>query len=1516
MEGLMNDGYTENPVLQRDAVLSATETKDVVELSNAVMEVKGLPDVIIPTKIGSTIIQQMTENKQKNHEAAIMKFDQELITVSKDLENRFTEAAVQLLQNIEESHKNVHELLSKIESDNDLSTLTFESLGDLWENIQKLSQLRRDQVKELDKTYKEYEKERVKRITAEFKDCVKNLEKIAYLPADDIYRFIDKEAMLLNQALLANRRAVSKLYVNLIKVDLKQEISDWQIWNSKVQDLKTFKKQNILQKLKNYLAKNWKASFATEEELLRKQQHGLNSKRKQFLEEIINLKPSGCNTNSVDKWYESLCALNHEMNLLHIQYVGKLKTYYEKLYHEWMTEMEKCKEELLSSKACTEKEAKQLMGSDVLPLLGNLQCRFEQELSTTDKYLENLVEQTDFNCKELFNTWKKASLLWEEHEMNLSKLQDQLKKQLDDCRKKHDKTNQAREANLDLQIDQLRQDNTQTELKADHKKAIYLLNGIKKGYESFYQNQMKIVNKYPSMVRKELHRFSTAISKYFDVIEVYKLDPPKRVIENPKEDKEVFLNKDAEYHISEDVMGESVGNPSIREELSPNQSNLLEEQSEEETRHSEGELTSQFLDISIGFDQKSKSSKDSRNTSNLADWESSVHPCEDLSEDGYEEEETVFPEELKVDLQETYNKKSIQFEYFITAKGNSYTVKSKRRAKLNTSMTTNQVESEELKSLLNNTEHALLPEVIFTDLKQRIRLNYFDHLENWYDKGVENANNIAVVKKKEFKAELELQNHLHEPRGKRIKMDILHVRAAELRLHSEKVERHCNGVDKALKNLKKEFTEVQTVHCKSVLNFRDSIYNMEQIFKTATRSDRLVNLVNSLNSKQEEYMDSVNNVLRNFQQKMDKSLRKLQDDNAYFIKSLRLFAEGGNFTAIEIDMYRKSVEQTAMRIAKTEGAIMVDLEIMETISLQQSSDVIKEVEDKYMRYTLDLVFIEKIKRFLTNTQTRIKSEVSKSNYHLQSIASHLEQLERKIDACARPNLDKEIVLPQDLYRFTKIIRDLMEKWAIYLNCLVNPVAQVLLQGPIATATRGEFRSKVSFSVNENLFQPTRKGRNAIEDVAVDVIKEILRTHKAEVVPETVPEKNDDQVKVGGSQTSIVSASQNVHSLGGSSRGQKTVSSLPSAIKYSKPNRFDPKYQVFGETAEVSDHYKGAITYILWESTNALLAVAEEYYKKKERTPVYRSEYLKDTFELYAEEVIQKMQSYQSQAIDYYKNSLREFREKLQVFEQLLSAVPRFLTEEIVKHHMEFTERMMAEKRSSFSKKKQQLEIAKTGNEHRLRPILGHPNNLEILKRLCKEEELRQDTDTTEITSNAENLKQCLYEHAKNFVSELSCLSEQLLLEFDNVLTVDDVQTPDLDEANEKALTQTELKQDASRLQERENHHRSSVSDNRGGRSWPGIPANGLLQIDPRNSIKESAAAGASSQETAAVTTAKTTLAHLAMMEARDAAYMKYKQYVLQEMTQIEQETSERLINAQRWAQGWKDWVMNIKKLHA
>ncbi len=66
---------------------------------------------------------------------------------------------------------------------------------------------------------------------------------------------------------------------------------------------------------------------------------------------------------------------------------------------------------------------------------------------------------------------------------------------------------------------------------------------------------------------------------------------------------------------------------------------------------------------------------------------------------------------------------------------------------------------------------------------------------------------------------------------------------------------------------------------------------------------------------------------------------------------------------------------------------------------------------------IDLLFMEKIARWLTNTQVKIKAEVADSNSQAQQLVQYLNDLDRRIDACEHPNPDKEVCLFVSVFVF-------------------------------------------------------------------------------------------------------------------------------------------------------------------------------------------------------------------------------------------------------------------------------------------------------------------------------------------------------------------------------------------------------------------------------------------------------------------------------------------------------------------
>ncbi|XP_060126029.1 coiled-coil domain-containing protein 180-like [Zootoca vivipara] len=133
-------------------------------------------------------------------------------------------------------------------------------------------------------------------------------------------------------------------------------------------------------------------------------------------------------------------------------------------------------------------------------------------------------------------------------------------------------------------------------------------------------------------------------------------------------------------------------------------------------------------------------------------------------------------------------------EFFTTSSGNIYKVAlnlPKLKIKKSEKYYVGKLKANLLPSYL---EQVYLSESFFTDVRRQIRLQFFEHLENWYAETLSKAWVIVDSKKEEISSEVQLRAHLHEPRRERIEKDIYDVRMAELRFHNDRLLRHCSGV--------------------------------------------------------------------------------------------------------------------------------------------------------------------------------------------------------------------------------------------------------------------------------------------------------------------------------------------------------------------------------------------------------------------------------------------------------------------------------------------------------------------------------------------------------------------------------------------------------------------------------------------------------------------------------------------------------------------------------------------------
>ncbi|KAH0615378.1 hypothetical protein JD844_004560 [Phrynosoma platyrhinos] len=743
-------------------------------------------------------------------------------------------------------------------------------------------------------------------------------------------------------------------------------------------------------------------------------------------------------------------------------------------------------------------------------------------------------------------------------------------------------------------------------------------------------------------------------------------------------------------------------------------------------------------------------------------------------------------------------------EFFTTSHGNTYRVFTflrKSRIKKPEKYYAGRLKDCILPSYL---EQAYLSESFLTDVRKQIRLQFFEHLEKWFADISSQASTTVAAKKEELQSELQLRIHLHEPRRGRIEKDIYHIRMAELRLHSERLVRHCAGVVEALNKERSAFFKLREDQNHLSKTFRHRIQDMENIFLTESRADKLVSLSNNLHIELLNHVEVMQLSLRSYRQYLEEALGKLREANTDFLKACRLFSNGGNFSPEELEVFIKRLQKESGRIDFVEGLIMIDMEKMESSYLEQATEVISKFENRFRYLTMDRVFMEKIQRFLTNIQVKIKSEVAKSNLQTQTLNSLLEKLVLRIDACIHPNVDKESVTPEGLYESTKFVMDELKKRSKYLDCLLllslEPVISIVqdpqTQTSFTVSIQSDFllqESKMTIMGVEctALMNPSRMGKPAFDDAALSVVKHLTGFQRLRRMADSSQERERSQSiggegqvpspPSGGVQADSIQGGQNVVPV--------PVKNTSSTQKYTKITRADRKLQIFGDKPKETDndHFKGIIFNILWDNFDNLMAIAEDFYKK-DKHQITRPEYLQETYDQCIDVLGQKLLMYQQQADEYHVACISEFRDQLKRFEEELPHVIRLVIGKHLKDHEQLLIESTEQIRRQLQSQLQKWDVAKDKTKAKLCPTLGHPHNLPLLEALCQEEAEREKDQVEGIRLCTKQLEACVIECAQKFVLALATCTEKVLMELDQSLTIDDVQMGKIENPREKTST--------------------------------------------------------------------------------------------------------------------------------
>ncbi|XP_041523268.1 coiled-coil domain-containing protein 180 [Microtus oregoni] len=1588
VHSLPNDWVTENPVLYREKEQARREKMRETEDMIAVREVQGLMnDIVAHLTRRSIILQGQEEFKKRKYLSALTSFQEEIEQIGVEMEPLILEKGELLLKKMSQSDEDVDQLFKKVESEPDLENYTIETLLELWEKVAERFTQQKQEIKELDQELLALEVSRADKLKDILKRYVDIIEKTTYLLQPDVYRLIDKEAMAMNQALLGNRRAIAQLLVNLTEATLQQELDNRHRWQGLVDTWKALKREALQQSFSEFMAsENIQEPPAIQKELeeMLKNQQILQKVRLDHLCTICNLLPPNYNKSQLTEWYDSLTALNRQLDNYHMDCMTLVRFLYEKIWQECLAHVQDCKKQLLDWKAFSEAEAESLVNPAFFMVVGEFQSKVEKKLELLDSSFEVLNRQTESQSLDLFRYFQEAVRLWEGHQSVLLSQELELEKRIEQHRQKHYRENQAQEVNLDKLLDQLRQQSQEETLKTHMEKARNFLKNMKSSYECFHILLTKEVMEYPGLVLKELNCYSFTLSRHFFIREIFEQNLAGEVtfkFRQPETHEKHFMQKirklkkkrrtRVELRKAEESIGQDMGSEKLAEEMEGTgeesepvvagealsqrnkfpPSGGMAEPKEEYTQETEEmrSIKETFSETSLepenmksqeekeGIEaeeeeEEEEEKEEEQKEEEEKEGEEEMKEEKEEEEEGEEEEEEEMDDEdeeeedydnMNEDTIELY-KDSIftgqdegkeesleemayeEMEFFTTASGNTY-------------FAFLSVEDEEKIHTRPHSYHAVLfndpfstkyieqvtiPHKLIVKVKKGLRAGFFEHLEKWFDQCALNARIIVAAKVDELDSELELRLHLHKPRLEHVEKDIHNVRAAELLLHQERLDNHCAGVIETLKKEKQMFCQFQEEQAVRSKNFRRKIYDMEHIFLNATKSQKLVSLTKILHRELLSYVDVIQVSLRSFRQYLEESLGKLRYTNIDFVKHCRLFSEGGNFSPEEIQLLCQRLEKEATRIEFVESLIMIHMEKMETEYLDQANDVINKFESKFHNLSSDLIFVEKIQRLMTNLQVNIKCQVAKSNSQSEGLNSSLEQLQHKIQTCRDHRGDKGMVNTDDLLAFVRSWKEKLSQRIKYLNCSLDVVSitQEVFTDTILTEMEVESdihessedleeEAKVGPVTPESFAQPTRIGRPMIEDPAVDVVKKILQ------IPQTKLTSACDKDR---SHTALKKRYRGDKSLK-KALASSSATSAGSMTRHTKIIRVDKKYQVLGDRPPPqTEDFKGIILTLLWDSNEHLLFVVEDFYRKEKR-PVTRPECMYENFDQCAEHIGKKIMEYQNQADEYHNSCLLELRAQVRRFEELLPQVCWLVVENYKDQHWNKFCTSMKEIRDQFEQLQKHLEKKKDENALKLQPNLGHPIFAWEMESLNIVEELRQEEWGRMIHANQEKMEEFAKKYGRFFIASLASFTEKFLIQLDEVVTIDDLQVPRMEPQKQKLSIL--IRRKLARLSLEEESEKPLIE--RGSRKWPGIKPN---EITIQTKIL--------TRRTPSITTYKTTLGHLAIIEARDAVFLKYLALFDKELKNIQNHFKTLELRAQRWKKSWKRSLDTIRTLNS
>ncbi|CAJ1069369.1 hypothetical protein L3Q82_023465 [Xyrichtys novacula] len=772
------------------------------------------------------------------------------------------------------------------------------------------------------------------------------------------------------------------------------------------------------------------------------------------------------------------------------------------------------------------------------------------------------------------------------------------------------------------------------------------------------------------------------------------------------------------------------------------------------------------------------------------------------------------------------------------------------------------------------THLILFPGEPLTNKLTSSRTLFLDNLEQHFQNVLRSAVTMVTHRKEVLHSEHEI--NLKQLNRQHIETHIYQPRLAELQLHSQCVDTHCEEVSTMLASCRMELQDLQTSISKKNQVFATKVSNMEDNIVRADNSQRLKAVSSALQDCLDNHIKDIQDCQTAFKQTIQKRLEEVRHKMTQLLSSFRLFSEGGDFAPQEVILFQRRLKEKTKEISAAEVSIYSQLEAFESKSSLQVKEVSGRLEETLSFLRSEVTFMEEIKKIISSTQVSIKAEAASSNQQQAAISSKLEDLKRMMESTQ--------VSPEQVCSLLSSVSQELKKRSQYLEFSMD---QTLLESLTA---RPKSTKRVRPALPPDLLQPSRKDVDLLSDPVVGIIKSLNRLGMVQDDATEVTEKKERGRT--GFYSCCQSSVQRLHQ-----RCTESVSNLSgceSVSRGSKSIRSGRRLQIFGpkpNPEQTTHSLISAVNSVLWKANDVILQVSKDFYRSKRGS---RFLLVPDSLDQWTEKMQQRLLGYQEQAKKLLSTSREELGNQLSVLTKLLKLLPEVL----ISNHEQQQEAGLRETMGGVRTKLEEMlaasEEEKCENVHQLKVSLKDGDELQTLN---SREDLRQKQLHSAVCSAHLELQESVRAKGEEFVTSLASLTEKLIHQLDELLTATDAPSSQQPPA-ESSVTMETGDETGLKL--------CTVS-----RTFSGIPYRTL----PADSTADSPS-NVTIATTASISTTRCTSVHMAVIERRDAAVKRFEQLLKSESSRSDDDKLRRLSEVERWSTDWRQQLDKLNDTHS